>query len=86
MGNIRVKVDVSRLTMREYILFGEFGQSENDVKHFIEKHPDRTPTHVLLNPKYKVDETIKCHGVELEVISDEMQGLKDYTIAEMRDK
>jgi len=31
MGNIRVKVDMSRLTMREYILFGEFGQSENDT-------------------------------------------------------
>jgi len=31
MGNIRVKVDMSRLTMGEYILFGEFGQSENDT-------------------------------------------------------
>jgi len=57
---------------------------ENDVEHFFKKHPDRTPTHVLLNPKYKVDKTIKCHGVELEVIPDKMQGLADYTIAEMR--
>jgi hypothetical protein len=61
---------------------------ENDVKHFLKKHPDRTPTHILLNQKYidKVDKTIKIHGVELEVVSDKMQGLADYTIAEMRDK